>query len=760
MNGFLRVFPYIWPYRRKLILSVLFGVLVAVLWGLNLTAVLPVVEVLFREKSLAQYVDQEIATAEDQIRLENAKLAEFDQQLAALEPGNPDDDDDRALISKRKAKEISKLSRFSRKLMILQWAKSVVIPYVPRDQFDTFALLLAVLLAATLLKGICIFLQDVLVGGMVELATMSLRKDCFRHTLGLDYQTLRLSGTSDLMSRFTYDMSVLVSGLTLLGGKVIREPLKAAVCILAAWCLVSWQLTLLSLLFAPLAGVVFYRIGRKMKQASKRVMESMSRIYKTLEETFDSAKIVIAFGGAKTHRQRFHRENKEYLAKALRIVRIDALTSPVTEVLGLLAAFIAVLPGAYLVLRGTTSIWGIRLVAEPIEVSDLALLYAFLAGVIDPARKLSTVYAKLKRSSAAADRIFALLEYKPLVKEAHHPRPLSRHARDIEFRKVHFTYATHSDDVLARPAVLEDVSLKIQFGETVAIVGENGSGKSTLVNLLPRFFDPDHGSVRIDGVDIREARLRDLRGQIGVVTQETLLFDATILENIRYGRPDATRAEIEAAARKAHVTPFVEQLPGGLETSVGEKGGRLSGGQRQRIALARAMLRDPAILILDEATSAIDAQSEQLIYQALQEFARGRTTFIITHAVTPNCLNVLSRIVVMDQGRVAAVGTHAELLETCPAYQRLYRAQVRVGPDSAETAPAGELPGMPPPRQGQRDGSAVLRSGGHSAGGSMADNRREQEPHILPLRPAAAQAVFPQACGDPEKPGHSSERAV
>ena len=225
--------------------------------------------------------------------------------------------------------------------------------------------------------------------------------------------------------------------------------------------------------------------------------------------------------------------------------------------------------------------------------------------------------------------------------------------------------------------MLDKVSLKIRAGEVIAVVGENGSGKSTLVNLLPRYFDPEHGSVHIDGVDIRNVRSRDLRNQMGVVTQETLLFDDTIYNNIRYGRPDATSEEIETAARQAHVTQFLDQFPDGFETRVGEKGSRLSGGQRQRIALARAMLRDPTILILDEATSAIDAQSEFLIHKALASFTKDRTTFIITHSVSQSILDLVSRIVVMEQGQLVAVGTHQDLIATCPQYQRLYRMQVQ-----------------------------------------------------------------------------------
>ena len=483
------------------------------------------------------------------------------------------------------------------------------------------------------------------------------------------------------MSRFSYDMTVLVTGLTLLGGKVVREPLKAISCLTFAF-FVNWRLTLLSMLFIPLVGFAFYRVGKLLKITSKKLMESMSRLYKTMEETFDSAKIVIAFNGERKHRAQFHRESKEFYTKAMKLVRVDSLTSPMTEVLGLLAVLVALLPGAYIVLRETTTIWGIALTSDRMDMAELSLLYVLLAGTMDPARKLSTTYAKLKRSAAAADRVFGLVDSKSLVKDPADPKPAPRHSHSIEFRDLRFTYAHAEDDDAHRPPVLEDVQLDVKAGEVIVVVGENGSGKSTLVNLLPRFFDPEQGAVLIDGVDIRDVRLKELRAQIGVVTQETYLFDDTIYQNILYGNSSASEKDVKRAADRAHVTTFLHTLPDGLQTRVGEKGGRLSGGQRQRIALARAILRNPAIMILDEATSAIDAKSERLIHQTLREFAQGRTVFIITHAVSRSILDLVDRIVVMENGRVIAAGPHDTLLEVCPSYQRLYRAQIHQGAGS------------------------------------------------------------------------------
>ena len=684
VSNFLRVIPYVWPHRQKVYISILFAGLVAVFWGVNLSVAYPVVKVLLQEQSPGDYVEREIADAQREADNKLRKLAILDARLKSLkEPADRSAADARIEILEDRARQQRKLSAATRKLMVMTWLKANVLPWLPADRFDLLVCILLLLLLATALKGLCIFVQEVLVGSVVELTTMGVRKDCFRKALDLDYQTVSTVGTATLMSRFTYDMTVLGTGLKLLGGKVIREPLKAAACLLGAF-LVSWQLTLLSLVFAPLAGLIFYRIGRKLKQASHRLMESMSRIYKTLEESFEAFKVVTAFNGAGRQRKRFHRENRAYYSKAMKIVKIDALTSPTTELLGMLAALVALLPGAYLVLRDTNSIWGIQLVSRTtMDVAELTLMYVLLAGIIDPARKLSTTYAKVKRAAAAADRIFEFLDREALVKQAADPKPLPRHEKSIEFRNVSFSYRNTGDHAASessgpgRRSVLQDVSLTVAAGEAIVIVGANGSGKSTLAGLLPRFFDPDQGAVMIDGMDTREVRLRELRAQIGIVTQETLLFDQTVFENIAYGKPGASTEQVENAARRAYATEFIERLPDGFQTMVGEKGRRLSGGQRQRIALARAILRDPAILILDEATSSIDADSERLIHQALREFVKGRTTFLITHSVSQSILDFVSRIVVMSGGRIVAAGTHESLMETCSFYQRLHNVHVQ-----------------------------------------------------------------------------------
>ena len=662
MGSFFRLMPYVLPHRRLFILSAVFGLGVALLWGANLSVAFPVVKVLLQGQSLQEYADQEADWYRDEIAEKTSKL----DSLGAEELK------ERARLQGKVAEQTGTLRR-------LNWVRGQVLPHLPRDAFDTMALVLLLLMVGTLLKGVGIYIQDVLVGSAVEKSVRGVREACFEHCLSLDYQTLANDGTAPLMARFTNDFTVMANGLKLMGGKVIREPLKAATCIVMAF-LVNWQLTLLSLLFVPIFGLVFYRYGKALKAASHRMMESMSRIYETLAESFHALKIIIAFNGTGRQKEKFRRENREYYHKAMQVVKVDSLTNPTTELLGLAAVCVALLPGAYLVLRGTRGIWDIRLTTEVMDVARLSLLYAFLAGTIDPIRKLSSVYARLKRASAATDRIFELMDRIPRVVPPELPQQVEPCHRSIEFRNVSFRYDGQSGEA---PEAISKINLLVEAGEVLALVGGNGSGKSTLVHLLPRLFDPVEGSIRIDGIDIREIDPFELRKQIGIVTQDPLLFDDTVFENIRFGRPEASRDEILEAARTALVTEFVEQFPDGYDTIVGERGGRLSGGQRQRVTLARAILRDPAILILDEATSAIDATSEDKILEVLGEFVKDRTVLMITHSLAPSVLELVTRVVVMDSGRIIATGRHEDLLQSCPTYRQAYYSRIHVDSDAA-----------------------------------------------------------------------------
>lgn len=673
MDRLLKLWPFVRPHRRRLAVAVVAAVFASSLWAGALLLTFPITKVLMQQQSLGDHVAQRIADAEESAREHDARRQYLEAEIAAFETRGDRQSGEYLKLLQNRAKVQSHLSRAARDEWWNRQLQQRLIPLLPTDRFQTLALLFVTLLVVSSLHGIAVYFQEVWIGMVVHRSLRTLRRKMFRTTMELDAQTLGIEGTPALMSRFTNDLTGIAQGLTLLGGKVVLEPLKAGACLTSAF-LINWRLTLMSLVCAPVGAFIFAHFGKRLKRASRRQMETMARVYAVIQETLGSFRVVSAYGNARWHRRRLALESRNYYQKALKINRIDALVNPTVEMLGVAAACLAILPGAYLVLRQKTTIIGVQLTAYPMEIAELAMLYTLLASVLDPARKLSSVFSKLKKSFAACDRVLEWLDRKPLVETAPHAMPIERHRLSIEFDRVSFTYHA-ADESQVRDPALDDVSLRCEFGEVVAIVGGNGSGKSTLVGLLPRFFDPGQGSVQLDGGDIRELSLTTLRSQIGWVPQESLLFDLTLAENIAFGSPQATRAEIEAAARQARVMDFTASWPQGLDTPVGEKGQRLSGGQRQRVALARAMLRDPAILVLDEATSAIDMQSERLIYEALATFVTNRTTFVITHTMPAALLAIVSRIVVMEGGKILATGTHADLMRLCPVYARLAEAQ-------------------------------------------------------------------------------------
>jgi len=348
----------------------------------------------------------------------------------------------------------------------------------------------------------------------------------------------------------------------------------------------------------------------------------------------------------------------------LRIVFYNSLTKPATEVSGMAVVCLSLVAGAYLVLNHETHLLGMKMCDRPLSIASLLVFYGLLIGTSDPARKLSEIFTRIQAGLAAAERVFPILDRQSAIADPANPKPLSQAHQELVFDHVRFHYEPEK-------AVLRDIDLRIPYGETIAVVGPNGCGKTTLANLIPRFYDPVEGAVRLDDLDLRDVKLRDLRRRIGLVCQQTSLFDDSVRNNIRYGSPHASDEEIAEAAKRARAHRFItEDLEQGYETCVGQGGNRLSGGQRQRIALARAILRDPEILILDEATSQIDLESEQLIHQALERFIRGRTAVIITHRLST--LDLADRIVVMDNGRIDDVGTHEELIQRCELYRGLY----------------------------------------------------------------------------------------
>jgi len=670
MRNFIRVLRFSWAYRTRLILSALAAVVVAVFWSLNLSAVYPVLQILSTDRNLHQWADQQIAEygakANDPERQRKIKLWRDQLQQVAADPAAPDRDNQQRRLARDLANMEAEQEEFDRKVSRYQWLKSVVICHLPTGRFETFVWILVALVVGMAVKGFFEFIQESFVGVVVQRTMFDFRNRFFRAAVHQDVKQLGEAGTGELMSRATNDMEQLGSGMKMLYGRVMLEPLKMLGCVIGA-CVISWQLTLMFVVVVLVAVVALNKVSRSMKKAAKRVLERMSDLYRILREALDGLRLIKSFNRESLERRRFRAANEDYFRRAVRVIRIDAAVGPLLETLGLLSVGLALAAGAYLVLEKQTHIFGMRMVDEPMGFEALLTLYMFLATIADPVRKLSSVYTKMQSGMVAADRIFALYDRQPTItSNAEGPR-VPPHAKAITFRNVCFSYH-------AGQSVLNDVNLEVTAGETVALVGPNGCGKSTLLGLLPRFYDPDHGTILIDGVEVRSANLRSLRRQIGLVTQDTVLFDDTIFNNIAFGKPGATAEEVAAAARAAHAHEFIVGMPDGYQHRTGDMAAsKLSGGQKQRLALARAILRDPRILILDEFTSQIDGESEGKIQEALRTFVKGRTTFLITHRLST--LELASRIVVLDAGRIVAIGTHAELIATCDTYRRLYESQ-------------------------------------------------------------------------------------
>ncbi|MDK2972130.1 MAG: ATP-binding cassette, subfamily bacterial MsbA [Candidatus Sumerlaeota bacterium] len=667
----IRVLSLAWPWRGLVVSSIVISFLVAALGVASIAPVIPIVNVILTPQQEEVNLDdtrERQAESEDEFRQQKEIVR--DPGKAAQIASIGDDLQERFPI-------IGVVETYAKKKK--EELKGDLTEYLLTEREDAIKIIVAFLIILVIIKAFLEYTSKYLMMKVMYQTIQRLKVDLYRSSLNLDFTALQTRTSGNLISRLSADVekvrTILKASLT----QSVQTPFEMFF-LLAFLFYLSPKVTLITMVAMPLVVAPISILGRHLRKLSKRDAEEDAYLVDVMQETIQGMQIVKAFGSEKREAKRFKDVSRAQLHRQLRRQRIALAAPHVTDVLTMTAMGAVLIAGGYVVLD-----------SQEMNAGEFTAYLVALTRFYKPIKSLSSAWVRLQRGLASAERVFEIIDAKPVVQEKPDAIVLPRLEREIVFENVVFAYDNK------RETVLNGFSMTIPKGKCFALVGPSGGGKSTVTKLIPRFYDPHEGRILVDGIDIRDVTFASLRSQIAIVTQETILFDTTIFENIAYGRKGATREEIENASRAANAHNFIMELPEGYNTRLGERGSQLSGGQRQRIAIARALLRDCPILILDEATSALDNESEALVQDALDRLMEGRTTLVIAHRLST--IQNADQIVVLADGAVVEQGTHSELLARQGRYADFWNmAQKREEEDSIpETPEPVNLLGEPAP---------------------------------------------------------------
>jgi len=525
------------------------------------------------------------------------------------------------------------------------------------DALSTLVRLCWIIVVISLLKNLFLYIQNIIVAWVQQKVIYRLRNELFAHYHDLSLAYFSRTSTGIVISRVTNDVGLLTEMLDLGFTRLVKEPLTVLILFFSLF-VISWQLTLLALVVLPATWLVMVVLGKKIRRYSARSQEKMADIATILEESISGIRVVKAFAMKDFETGRFRRATGGFFREMMKMSRVRVLNTPINEFFGIAAGVAILYVGGRAVLGGSS-----------LTAAEFMTYFLLTFSMIAPIKSLTQMHVKIQEGAAAVERIFRVLDTPPAIVDSPGARPIKRFSGRIVFEKLSFAYRE-------KDLVLRDINLELDRGRMIALVGPSGGGKSTLCDLLARFYDPLEGRILIDGADLRNVQIDSWRRLLGIVTQETILFNDSVANNIAYGMTDYPKEKLRAAAEAAYAREFIKSMPQGFDTVIGPRGVQLSGGQRQRLAIARAIMKDPEILIFDEATSALDTESEATVQKAINNLVQNRTTLVVAHRLST--IRRADEIVVIDQGRIVQRGTHDQLLEAGGLYKKLYDLQFKM----------------------------------------------------------------------------------